>query len=100
MTVLDHEPGGWFLLKDGQAYVFNTVVDVGHVFTSFTLVMTPEEVNAFEAHGREDLNRLCDHVQRNYRDFFDRNTESRPIAHTVTAAIAEWNAANRPELVP
>ncbi len=100
MKVLDHQPGAWFLLKDGPTYVFDTAVDVGQVFMSLTLVMTPEEVNTFEAHGREALNRLSDHVQRNYRYYFDRNTESLAVAHLVSAAIAEWNAANRPDTSP
>lgn len=97
MKVLDHRPGCWFLLQDGKTYVFDTAVDVGHVFMSLTLVLTPEEVDTYEAQGREALDRLSDHVQRNHRGFSDRNTEARPIAHLVSDAISEWNAANRPD---
>jgi hypothetical protein len=59
MIVLDHEPALWFLLQEGEDFIFDAACS--HSFISYTLTMklNADEIARYKQEGREYLSKLA-----------------------------------------
>lgn len=94
MVVVDHEPGGWFLLRDDSGYVLD--VNCSQSFVSYTAVLrlTPEETAGIEACGHQAADKLALAIQHSPSRYSDRYGD-RTLVAASNAAIERWQA-NRP----
>lgn len=94
MVVVDHEPGGWFLLRDDAGYVMD--VNCSRSFVSYTAVLrlTPEEAAEIEAYGREAVDKRARAIQYSPSQYAHRYGD-RTLVAASDAAIQRWRA-NRP----
>jgi len=59
MTVIDHEPSGWFLLRDGARLLLDVNCSHGAVGYSFLVALNDAEVQTYEVQGRNFISRLA-----------------------------------------
>ncbi len=62
MTVVDHEPYGWFLVRDGARLLLDVHCSHSAVDYSFLVELNDAEVNEYRAQGREFLSRLAHQI--------------------------------------
>jgi len=87
MEVIDAEPHGWFLLRDGDDLLLD--VNASHSAVGFDMVvrLTPTEVQAHAAEGRPFVSRLAEAVQRRALTEFAGRNVAAEVGPAVLAAI-------------
>jgi hypothetical protein len=63
MTVIDHEPSGWFLVRDGERLLLD--VNCSHSAASYQFLMelNASERAAYAAHGHAFISELAEKIQ-------------------------------------
>jgi len=62
MTVVDHEPYGWFLVRDGARLLLDVHCSHSAVDYSFLVELNDVEVHEYRTQGREFLSRLAHQI--------------------------------------
>ena len=62
MTVVDHEPHGWFLVLDGARFLLDVHCSHSAVDYSFLVQLNDAELNEYRAQGRDFLSRLAHQI--------------------------------------
>ena len=100
MTVVDHEPHWWFLLKDGDTLLFDVNCSHGAVSYSWLMALNTGEAAQLESSGRAFLNRLAEDVQcsapgiRGSTSVFLGRSISQARDEAVSAAVKVWRAGD------
>ena len=98
MKVLDHEPQGWYLLKDEQGLYLD--VNCNHSFAGYSFMMRLDfdEAKKYLRQGRHYLNQLAQAVQKsapgvagNQSPYKDRMAPSE-VNDKANEAIRQWQA--------
>ena len=63
MTVLDHEPSGWFLVADGERLLLDVNCSHGAVSHQFLMELNASERAAYEARGHSFISELASKIQ-------------------------------------
>jgi|SRR6476619_4978542 len=63
MTVIDHEPSGWFLLREGERLMLDVNCSHGAVSYQFLMELNGAERAAYAARGHSFLSELAEKVQ-------------------------------------
>jgi len=63
MTVIDHEPSGWFLVRDGMRLLLDVNCSHSAVSHQFLMQLNDVERDAYAARGHEFLSELAEKVQ-------------------------------------
>ena len=90
MEIIDSEPHGWFLLRDGNDFLLD--VNCSYSAVSFDMVvrLTSAEVQAYGVEGRPFVSRLADTVQNEaLTEFRSRNVAGEVGPRVLAAIIAE-----------
>nr|WP_315464918.1 hypothetical protein [uncultured Rhodoferax sp.] len=96
MTVIDHEPARWFLVRNDDRLYLDVNCSHSAVSYSFLLELDEGEINAYGTEGRVFLSNLADKINNSafgsalktssYRDrYIDSDTGKQ-----VNAAISGW----------
>ncbi len=72
MDVVDHRPGEWFLLADGEAMFLDVNCEGNAAGYSLLLELTAEERRAFVLEGRAAIERIALEVAALPEEFWDR----------------------------
>lgn len=59
MNLIAHEPHFWELYQDDIHYYLSIAVDMSSVVSCWDLVLTQEEIQGYEHHGRESIQELA-----------------------------------------
>ena len=59
MEVIDHEPHAWFLFREEDRLLFDANCNHNTVGYSYTIKLSPEEINKYKNGGHEYLNNLA-----------------------------------------
>jgi hypothetical protein len=94
MVVIDHEPHGWFLLRDGSSYVLDVNCMQSIVSFSVVLRLTPDEAALVETQGHSAADELARSIQHSPTKYSSRSGGS-DLESASLAAIKGWQA-NRP----
>ena len=94
MVVVDHEPYGWFLLRDGSGYILD--VNCSQSFVSFSVVLrlNLEESVLVDAQGHSATLELARSIQHSPTKYHSRHGGPE-LESASLAAIKGWQA-NRP----
>lgn len=63
VDVVDHEPAGWFLLRDGDRLFLDVNCNDGAVGYSWLIELDPSERRDYDDEGRASLHRLARAIQ-------------------------------------
>jgi hypothetical protein len=63
MVVVDHEPSGWFLVRDGDRLLFDVNCSHGAVSHDFLMELNASEGEGYAARGHQFLSDLAEKVQ-------------------------------------
>lgn len=96
MTVIDHEPVSWFLVRDNDRLYLDVNCSHSAVSYSFLLELNEGEINTYATEGRAFLSNLADKINNSAfglahktSPYRDRHTHSETGEH-VNAAISVW----------
>lgn len=108
MRYLDHEPGAWFLVGDGEQLYLDARYSYSAIIDDSALIhLTESEATSYRAGGHQYLSELATGIHNSapYREesqYFARNlyrgAEGREYRDRVGRAIADhtWAAEQRP----
>ena len=91
MQVIDHEPGSWFLLQDGEAVYLDVLCDRGMVSFCVDIQLNPEERELYARDGREYIVSLADELLARSDPAEPRQLRDRELQDRITATIVAWN---------
>jgi hypothetical protein len=96
MTVIDHEPARWFLVRNDDRLYLDLNCSYSSVSYSFLLELNEGEINAYETEGRVFLSNLADKINNSafgsalkISSYRDRHIHSE-TGEQVNAAISRW----------
>ena len=98
MEVVDHEPGLWFLLREGRALFLDANCNHSFIGYTFLIELAPNEVRAYRERGRDYLTRLAEGIHDSAPILVASDSPykgrdlSRPLGARVSAAIGAWRA--------
>jgi hypothetical protein len=95
MTVIDHEPSGWFLLQDGERLLLDVNCSHSAVSYQFLMELDQAERAAYGARGHAFMSELAERVQYstagvagNFSPYRERNLQGADRAAVDAVAIA------------
>ncbi len=98
MKVIATHPQFWYLLRDGQDYVFSVNCEHSFVSYDFTMKLDPPEVNQYQEDGAtyldklaEKINYSCPIARGSASPYKDRNIDSQ-VSEDLLDAIKRWRA--------
>jgi len=94
MEVVDHQAGGWFLLKDAGCHYLDVNCPRPMVDTSILLRLDEEEEAELHGLGRIAVDYLATKIAYWPERFSSRTITRGDVLTEVGAAIARWQAAN------
>jgi hypothetical protein len=62
MTVIDHEPGGWCLVADGERLLLDVTCHHSAASYLFLMELNDAERTAYSAHGHDLLSQLAEQI--------------------------------------
>ena len=99
MQVLDHQPNTWFLLKAGDALLFDAVCNHSAFGYSWLIELDADERQRFERGGRTFLDWLAQDIHNGVPILkistspYKARDRSREFGDEVTDAIKAWRAS-------
>jgi hypothetical protein len=63
MTVVDHEPSQWFLVKDGERLLFDVNCSHGALSYEFLMELNASEREGYTVRGHQFLSDLAEKIQ-------------------------------------
>lgn len=96
MTVIDHEPARWFLVRDNDRFYLDVNCSQSAVSYSFLLELNEGEINTYATEGHAFLSDLADKINNSAfgsalktSPYRERHTHSE-TGEQVNAAISAW----------
>jgi hypothetical protein len=93
MNVIDHRPGGWYLVEDGERLLFDVNCSYSGFGFSRVVELSAEERASYAARGSSYLDELADRVQYHAMDLFAIRHLGSEVDAAVTAAVEAWRAS-------
>ncbi|RZL68080.1 MAG: hypothetical protein EOP77_02535 [Variovorax sp.] len=96
MDIIDCEPHGWFLLKDGSDLLLD--VNCSYSAVSFEMVvrLTSAEAKAYRVEGRPFVSRLAETTQLDtLTKFRSRNVAAEVGPRVLATIMAAWRSGAR-----
>ena len=96
MDVVDHRPGGWFLVRDGDALLLDVHCSHGAVDYSVALELDEVERRGFAEQGAGYLDQLSEAIHYSAPGVRGSDSPYRdrllpaPLSRSLDAAIAAW----------
>jgi len=103
VTVIDHEPSGWFLVRDGERLLLDVNCSHSAVSYPFLMALNETERDAYAARGHAFISELADRIQYSapgvigsvspYRDRDLRGEDRSTVDEVTIAWIKEHRGA-------
>lgn len=91
LSVVDHRPHAWFLLRDGDDYYLDAACGDGPVGFSLLIQLSAAEYEEYHALGRVFTDLLAAKISDGWRSYTDRDVTSSLHAE-VSDAVARFRS--------